>query len=258
MTLQLRSIAETFGAYGRAAAGASLQQRRELGQRIHVAAYPDLFSFLLEQREDQGDGGETGDPELANCVAQVSGLSARAEALVEELAQHALFAHRPLPVVLLAGTTRANGFVEDFEGAPTLFLELTRLPAPPTDRVLVAHEGGHVAHARHWPVPWPETVGAQVFQEGWATALSRQLVPGCSASQYLWMDDAHDAWVEDCERATANVARELLAVLEAPESSEGARFLSARPSAGAGLPVRSGYWVGTLPSSAWQQREAAQ
>ncbi len=97
----------------------------------------------------------------------------------------------PVPAVLLAGTTAANGWVDVHESRPTLLLELTQLPPAPYDAVLIAHELTHVAHQRRRAGAWPETVAALLFAEGLVTTVSRDLVPGLGDTGYRWFADGH-------------------------------------------------------------------
>ncbi len=149
-----------------------------------------------------------------------------------------------VPVVLLAGTTAVNGWVDVHESRPTLFLELTQLPPAPYDAVLIAHELTRVAHQRHRAGAWPETVAALLFAESLATTVSRDLVPGLGDARYLWFADGHQPWLDACTAAYPTVAAELVGVLESTDPVVGRRFFSAGAGHSGTLPVRAGYYAG--------------
>lgn len=244
----VESMVVSFLNYASAAVDREEPARRELWQREHRTAHEGLWDFCAGVRGDDGDRGTTG----GTCLAAWAGAAPDAERLVLSLVGDVerllpdlgLPAGEPLPVVVLAGTTRADGWVETYQGRPTLFVELTKLPTTPAyARVLVAHEAMHVVHARERG-PWTETVGHEVFAEGLATWLSRLIVPRLSELAYLWFDERRTTWLADCVRQEADIARAVLDVVYEPERTHGRRFLSAAAGSGRGLPERCGYFLG--------------
>lgn len=173
-------MAGSYAAYAAAAVDLDLAGRARVWHGLHLAAHPALFAFIGQVNDDAGECGSVGGADLTARAAIVREADPRAAALVTRLAGElaGLLGADPVPVILLAGTTAANGWVDVHEGQPTLFLELTQLPPAPFDAVLVTHELTHVAHQRRQAAAWPETVAALLFAEGLATAVSRDLVPG--------------------------------------------------------------------------------
>ncbi len=105
----------------------------------------------------------------------------------------------------------------------------------------------HLAHERlRSPEPrLIETVGARLFAEGLAGAVSRRVVAGLSLDSYLWWDDRHTDWLGDCEQLGDEIVAALQADLELAEPL-GERHFSARSEIARGWPVRCGYWCGLL------------
>lgn len=141
--------------------------------------------------------------------------------------------------VLLVGVGGANGWVTRLNGAPTLFLALERLPDPPYDAVLVAHE---LIHLFHPDGEGPDTVASRLWAEGAATALSRLLRPGHADSAYLWFDDDHHDWVTECRNWEPSIRDVALAHLGSIDEAVLRSLFSMPPRPS--LPHRCGYWLG--------------
>jgi hypothetical protein len=175
------------------------------------------------------------------------------EARARRLAEHAERSFRAeglidddLDVVLLVGGHTSNGWVTEHDGRDTMFLALEFLGDPPYDGVLVSHEAFHVAHLRHGAGAWPEDGAASLFQEGLAVAVSRELHPGLPDNAYLWHDEVHDDWVEECAEMAPELAAHALGPLDAPYDDPGVRSLFTGSRQEEGLPVRAGYWLGDV------------
>lgn len=175
------------------------------------------------------------------------------EARARRLAEHAERSFRAarlidddLDVVLLVGGHTSDGWVTELDGRDTIFLALEFLGDPPYDGVLVSHEAFHVAHARHGAGGWPEDGAASLFQEGLAVAVSRELHPGLPDSAYLWSDDAHGSWVEECAELGPELAARMLGALDTSYDDEVVRALFTGGHRQPGLPVRAGYWLGDM------------
>jgi len=193
------------------------------------------------------------------CLAAVADVPQQArtlpvvEARARRLAEHAERSFRAegmiddeLDVVLMVGGHTSNGWVTDLDGRDTMFLALEFLGDPPYDGVLVSHEAFHVAHLRHGAGSWPEDGAASLFQEGLAVAVSRALHPGLPDSAYLWNDDDHEEWVDDCAAVAPELAARTLGLLDAPYDAPDVKALFTADHSMPGLPVRAGYWLGDV------------
>src|SRR3954453_7126342 len=149
-----------------------------------------------------------------------------------------------LDVVLMVGGHTSNGWVTELDGREVLFLALEFLGDPPYDGVLVSHEAFHVAHSRHGAGQGPEDGASALFQEGVATAISREIHPGLADSAYLWFDDAHAGWVRDCETAEIAIVRRALEHLDTSYDELVVRALFTTREEERELPPRAGYWLG--------------
>jgi hypothetical protein len=226
----------------------SPDKREQAWVERYEAAYPSLFASYYSSWGDTHARAAAAAraPALAPLLAE---RETRARWLVEQTAgvlrAEGLLDNEDLAAVFLVGVGSSDGWVASWLEAPALFLALERLPEPPFDEVLVAHELIHLAHERRRPVPWPATVGTRLFAEGLASALSRRLVPGLALDAYLWVDDAHRDWLSECQRRSGQLCAGLLRDLEL-EEEHGQRYFSASPQLAEGLPVRGGYWAGML------------
>jgi hypothetical protein len=214
----------------------------------YEAAHPDVFATYHRGwgRHDRCLAAAADVPRQAATLPVV-------EARARRLAQHAERSFRTaglldddLDVVLMVGGHTSDGWVTPFAGRDTIFLALEYLGDPPYDGVLVSHEAFHVAHARHGASGWPEDGAAGLFQEGLAVAVSRALHPGLPDSGYLWMDDAHAAWVEECTDLAPVLAARMLGLLDTPYDDEAVRSFFTGDRRQPDLPVRAGYWLGDV------------
>lgn len=165
---------------------------------------------------------------------------------VDDFREHGLLTGE-LHVVLLVGGHSSNGWVAEHEGQRTLFLALEYLGSPPFDDLLVVHELSHVTQAQLSPAARHRTNPAAlaVMLEGAATATARALRPDHSDSAYLWMDEWHVEWLDDCDASRSTIARLLMENLDTPDHADAVAPLL-RNRGGEGVPPRSGYWVGDL------------
>lgn len=206
----------------------------------YEAAHPAIFEVYYRSWGDPRKRGAA--------LAQVSPLAplilqreARALRLVtavsEQLSAMGL-TDQPLRVVLLVGVGSSNGWVAPVDGRPTLFLALELLPDPPFDQVLIAHESIHTIQPG---VDWPATVAADLWREGCATALSRQLCAGHEDSAYLWFDAHHRDWLRACEEYGGLITAMTLDNLKNTDQQI-IRALFSMPET-TSVPHRAGYWL---------------
>jgi hypothetical protein len=214
----------------------------------YEAAHPRVFATYHRRwgRHDRCLASVTDVPQQARTLPVV-------EARARRLAEHAERSFRAaglidddLDVVLMVGGHTSNGWVTDLDGRDTVFLALEFLGDPPYDGVLVSHEALHVAHLRRGAGVWPEDGAASLFQEGLAVAVSRALHPGLPDSAYLWHDDAHDDWVDECAAMGPQLAARTLGLLDRAHDDPAVLALFTGGRGPAGLPARAGYWLGDI------------
>lgn len=221
-------------------------QRQAAWAEAYEAAHPDVFDVYYDGRGDPARRHDAADAveELAPSIPE---REERAANLVRftasSMQQRGWLDRAELRTVLMVGSGTSNGWVAHHEGEPTLFLALESLPAPPFDTVLVAHEAAHVAHALGSAMTtWPTTVQGMTFVEGVAVAASRELCPGLSESAYLWFDEDHAAWVQECQEA-ATVIEALAASAWTSDDDAVRGRLFQGGSEPATVPSRAGYWL---------------
>lgn len=260
-TVLVDDMTPAFTRYASEAADAPFSRRQELWNRLVSGPHTELLDYVQQRRDDSGDGGAAHGDTLAKHArempARLSGVLVAVEEVATSLSASGWLEGPPLPVVLLAGTTKANGWVDDYRGKPTLFLEMTLLPPEPYARVLLSHEAVHVAQGRMGALSWPECLGSEVLLEGLATAVSEDICPGLSPSAYLWMDDEHGAWVAECEQHRDGA----LAYLIANVSSADERVRRSLLAAGAHeqpWPARLGYALGLELARTLERQVSAQ
>jgi hypothetical protein len=241
-------IVSTAAAYQHLADVPDGEDRTAVWVRDYEARYPSIFQSYYSGWGKVGRR-ESAAGRVRELAASIEHREWRARLLVDRveasLRAHELLDDAAVSAVLLVGVGTSNGWVARWEGAPTLFLALELLPDLPYDHVLVVHEMTHLAHERAARGIWPETVGTRVFAEGLASAVSARVVPGLRLDEYLWFDDAHRTWLGDCEERKFEIRDAVLTDLGLDEGL-GDRFFSAGPERCAGLPIRSGYWIGLL------------
>jgi|GEM_PF-6177056 len=240
------SLIASYVQYAHAAAARDLPERERLWDELHRDAHPEVFDFVAQHLHEVGERGSIAGAPLQDRAA---GLPEHADQLLRTGERFAASLQglgaldtAPLPVVLLAGTTRAHAWVEYFRDEPTMMLETTLIPKSELGEVAVAHEAVHVAHLRAGGGDWPETLASEILSEGLATALSANLVPGHSPDVYLWIDHEHREWLEQCRAVLSEGLDALLSQSDATDPQVLRPFLSA--GATGPWPVRFGYYLG--------------
>lgn len=242
----VESLVDTYLRYAHAAADVPLAQRERLWERLHRDAHPDVFDFVAEEHQDEGERGSVAGNELR---VRCTRLAERADDLLRATGRAAatlrargILDGAPLPVVLLAGTTRANAWVERYRGEPTLMLETTLIPDSELADIVVAHEAVHVAHQRAGGGTWPPTLAGEILSEGLATALSAELCGGHDPDVYLWIDHAHRDWLERCQADLSEGFDALRLHHDSTDRDTLLEFLNA--GAAGRWPPRFGYYLG--------------
>jgi hypothetical protein len=212
----------------------------------YEAAYPEIFETYYSAWGLR-DRSRAAVADVADLAPRILALEERARdliALTERSFRDDGLLDDDLDVVLLVGGHTSNGWVTQLGDTVTLFLALEFLGDPPYDGVLASHEAFHVAHSRHGAGEWPEDGASALFQEGIATAISREIHSGLVDSAYLWFDDAHAGWVRDCEAAETAIARRALEHLDTSLDEMAVRALFTTRDEERALPPRAGYWLG--------------
>lgn len=239
-------VTSTVGAYvGLGTANACESTWIEEYERHHREIFASYYSSWGDVSARPSAAASVSD--LAPVIGAREG---RARMLVEQaevaLRGRGLLDGQAVEAVLLVGVGSSNGWVTELNGLPTLFLALEVLPDPPFDEVLVAHEMTHLAHEQLRLPLWRETVGTRLFAEGLAGSISKRVVPGLSLDAYLWWDDQHAEWLDECARHSSEIVTALRADLELEESHREDQYFSARPELAQDWPARSGYWCGLV------------
>ena len=214
----------------------------------YEAAHPSVFEAYYSAWGDRSRR-EAAALEAPGLVDQVMAAEVRATGLLtraeRDFRARGLLGPDDLHVVLLVGGRSSNGWVVEHDGHRSLFLALEFLGSPPYDDLLVVHELAHVAQGGLSPAARDRTYPTFLATviEGAATATSRALRPGQSDSAYLWMDEGHHEWVEQCRAAADLIAAMLLEQLDTPDDAEAVASLLRNRSRGE-IPPRAAYWVG--------------
>ncbi|MGC4110399.1 MAG: hypothetical protein QM747_08260 [Nocardioides sp.] len=215
---------------------------------VYEAAYPEIFA-TYHSGWGKHERCLAAAVDVPSEAPRILAVEARARALLEETERSFRadgLLSDDLDVVLLVGGHTSNGWITELDETVTLFLALEFLGDPPYDGVLASHEAFHVAHSRHGADGWPEDGAASLFQEGIATAISRQLHPGLDDSAYLWFDDRHDDWVRECAASERAIVRRALDHLGTSYDEKVCRALFTTQDDEHELPPRAGYWLGDL------------
>lgn len=222
-------------------------QRREAAWTDeYEAAYPEIFEkyYSAWGLRERSRAAAADVPDLAPRILALEERARELIVMTERSFRDDGLLTDDLDVVLLVGGHTSNGWVTELGDTVTLFLALEFLGDPPYDGVLASHEAFHVAHSRHGAGEWPEDGASALFQEGIATAISREIHPGLDDSSYLWFDDAHGAWVRDCVATEGAIARRALEHLGTSYDEMAVRALFTTRDDEHELPPRAGYWLG--------------
>jgi len=245
MPVVVRDLVPAFLGFWREAATVPVDRQLELW-REYVAQNPDVISDVARWG---------GDPEPARALAQYPALLERITAnaplaagwITEaaELVSPVLQAdHLEVPCVSLVGLARSNGWVSQVDGKHTLFVAIEQLPDEASARILTTHE---MAHAFQLPLPqtpWPEDgpLGHGIYAEGFATALTAELMPSFGLAEHLWFGSGYECWLAECERLLPVARAEILECLDSEDREIARRYLSL--NSGYHLPDRIGYLIG--------------
>jgi hypothetical protein len=246
MPITMRNLVPEFLRFWQQAAGQDEQRQLALWHE-YVEMYPEVVDDLRRS-------GRVADPrealELYPTVLEL--VKANAEAgtgWVEEAAELVVpvldAAHLDLQAVVMVGLGTSNGWVSEFRGRPTLFLAVEQIPDTAAPRILAAHE---LAHAVQLPLPeatWSDEgpLGQWIYSEGFATALTAELMPEYGLAKHLWFGGGYDDWLAECVRVLPAAQAAILADLESEDDEVAGRYLYLNRESP--FPHRIGYLVGT-------------
>jgi len=246
MAVVLRDLVPAFLEFWAKAAQEPPERQVELWDE-YVAANPDVVN-------DATRSGSTVDP-----VKVLAGYPGRQELIranaplvggwiteaFDLVAPALAAAHAEMPAVALVGLGRSNGWVSEVDGRYTLFLAVEQIADVDGARILAAHE---LAHALQLPLPaqpWPEdgTLGETIYAEGFATALTAELLPEYELAEHLWFGTGYESWLAECERALPAATDAILAELGSSDDQVLRRYVMVTEDGD--FPTRIGYLVGT-------------
>jgi hypothetical protein len=244
MPIIVRNLVPEFLQFWQQAAGQDEQRQLALWHE-YVDAHPEVI-------EDLRRSGRVPNPrqalKLYPTVAEL--IEANAEAgtgWVEEAAELVVpvldAAQLDLQAVVMVGVGTSNGWVSEFRGRPTLFLAVEQIPATAYPRILAAHE---LAHAVQLPeVAWLDDgpLGQWIYSEGFATALTAELLPEYGLAEHLWFGGGYDDWLAECLHVLPAAQAAILADLESEDDDVAGRYLYLNRESP--FPHRIGYLVGT-------------
>ena len=239
--MRVESIVPDFLAFWATAAGKPRDVQRRLWHELYEGPNRELFELYYTNWASP----DMLDAALERFPAEAPAIAARADGLPNRVAEAAQAVaaslEQPVPeidVQLVVGLFSSDGWVTEFRGRRTLFLAVEYMP--PYDDVFFAHECAHLVHrATGFD---GETVAAAVVAEGFAVALSAELVPGHDEGVYLWMRDGRDDWLAECVARGDELRARLRADLDSEDADVYASWFLGRPN-DSGLPPRCGYFV---------------
>ena len=246
MAVVVRDLVPAFLEFWAKAVQESPERQVELWDE-YAAAHPDVLN-------DAARNGITVDPAevlsgyrgredliRANASLATGWITSAFELVAPALAA----ADADVPAVAMVGLGTSNGWVSEVDGRYTLFLAVEQIGDIDGARILAAHE---LAHALQLPLPeqpWPEdgTLGETVYAEGFATALTIELLPQYGLAEHLWFGTGYENWLAEAERALPEATLGILAELDSPNDQVLRRYLQFIKDGD--LPTRIGYLVGT-------------
>ncbi|ONI76784.1 hypothetical protein BWI15_05755 [Kribbella sp. ALI-6-A] len=244
MAIIVRNLVPEFLRFWQRAAGQDEQRQLALWHE-YVERYPEVIDDLRRS-------GRTTDPlqALKLYPTVVERIEANAEAgtgWVQDAADLVVpvldAAHLDLHAVVMIGVGTSNGWVSQFRGRPTLFLAVEQIPDTAFPRILAAHE---LAHAVQLPeVAWSDEgpLGQWIYSEGFATALTADLLPEYGLAEHLWFGGGYDDWLADCLGVLPAAQAAILADLDSEDDEVAGRYLYLNRESP--FPHRIGYLVGT-------------
>jgi hypothetical protein len=249
LVLSIEDVAADFFSFWEAAADAELAAQRGLWKKMYEDRHQEIFDLYYRGLGER----DSLDRALERFPAKVAAIAERwrrtpdmIRSASRQVTKQLRLVVPELRFVIFVGLFGSNGWVGDFRGGPTTFLAVERLPDPPGDEILIAHECAHQLHRRLSTEGWDDgRITHLLFQEGLATAVSEEIVPGRSEAEYLWFEGGFTDWLGECRRCWPSIRRELVECAEGRAAQSPDRFFSGggtRRYSGE-LPERAGYFA---------------
>ncbi len=246
MPIVVRNLVPQFLEFWQRAAPLDEQEQLALWSQ-YVEQHPEVLNDLRRSGRDpdprQALGRYPADLALIEANAEpAAGWVRDAAALVAPVLNAN---HLDLQAVVMVGLGTSNGWVADFAGTPTLFLAVERIPDARAARILAPHELAHAVQLQLPETPWPEVgpLGQWIYAEGFATALTAELLPEYGLAEHLWFGGGYDEWLADCLRVLPAAEKAILDDLDSEDDDVIGRYLTRNQKSP--FPDRIGYPVGT-------------
>ena len=201
--------------------------REQLWRGVYEAAHPEVFEAFYADAPGH-EGRKVLIRDLSRLQKQVTEAAPVIRRLVEEVepAVRDLLELPDSPAprhVLMVGPYSTNVLVGRLGGQVTLFHCLEWFTSEETARVLVAHEDSHGWQAiatGEGPAP-ADDLAATAFAEGFATQVSRAVVPDRPPDDYFWFGHGgFEDWLPWCEENRQVLLDKFAEALDDPKAAE--------------------------------------
>jgi hypothetical protein len=228
VTVRHHDLVPDYLAFERAAAGGDAAVRRALWRELYESRHPDVFADYRSMGEP-----DDFDQALISLAGDSDAFEARARLVADLTAEHAprvadLLGSSldELPLVTMVGLYRSDCWVDDLDGAPTVFFAIEQFRSPAWAQASTVHETTHFVHAGVQPERWDdEVIGLRMLMEGIAITASHALLPDLPEwTHFNFEPDEIDPWLAACEHALPAVEGRLRRLLRSTDAEETARY----------------------------------
>jgi hypothetical protein len=256
-------VTTAFTSFWQAAKGQPFTRQMQLWDKEIEAPRRDLYASVVWETQNHPDWQATRQRILQKRFAQypdlASGIPAESQALQQALttaypAFHRLFPdaslHPPVEILLAPNFDAKSGVLPN--GSPVLAFALDSLLLEQANlSIIVPHELFHLYHAEHAGIRndgvMPDVpLTLPLFEEGLATYVSGELSPGHTDGELLLQDDLGDIQPSRLSDIATRFLADAHSKAIDPEHPDIFKrwFNAAATPYQAGLPNRSGYWLG--------------
>lgn len=144
-----------------------------------------------------------------------------------------------MQVIVFVGGFEGNAFVFELEGVTTLALPVEQ--EADERALLLPHEMTHVVHTQNSGMAptWERSVARLVLEEGLATRVTAELMPGHTPADYT--NEVEPGWFQRCETHAAEILSDIRDNLAATDTEATTRYAIAPGPAGI---TRTAYYAG--------------